>query len=65
MRGIKNLTMFSRKVSFSRDSRLDLSAPALSQDLSTPKTPGAFGNDGKFGVNGPTGRLHLFLPLFL
>ena len=56
MRGIKKLTMFSRKVSFVKGSKLDLRAPDLSQNLGTPLTPGTDGNDGKHGGHGPTGR---------
>lgn len=56
MRGIRKLTMFSRKLSFLKDSKLDLRAPALSQNLNTPPAPGTDGDDGKHGVDGPTGK---------
>ena len=54
MRGIKKLTMFSRKVSFLNESKLDLRAPSLSQNFPT-LAAGNNGGDGKFGVHGPTG----------
>ena len=56
LRGIKNLTIFSREVIFTEDSRLDLSAPDLDQDLDI-LPPGSDGDDGKHGVHGPTGEL--------
>ena len=56
LRGIKNLTIFSREVTFTEDSRLDLSAPDLDQDLNI-LPPGSDGDDGKHGVHGPTGEL--------
>ena len=56
LRGIKNLTIFSREVIFTEDSRLDLSAPDLDQDLNI-LPPGSDGDDGKHGVHGPTGEL--------
>ena len=56
LRGIKNLTIFSREVIFTEDSRLDLSAPDLVQDLNI-LPPGSDGDDGKHGVHGPTGEL--------
>ena len=56
LRGIKNLTIFSREVIFTEDSRLDLSSPDLDQDLNI-LPPGSDGDDGKHGVHGPTGEL--------
>ena len=56
LRGIKNLTIFSREVISTKDSRLDLSAPDLVQDLNI-LPPGSDGDDGKHGVHGPTGEL--------
>lgn len=56
MCGVRKLTMFSRKLSFLKDSKLDLRAPAMSQDLDTPPAPGTDGDDGKHGVDGPTGK---------
>ena len=56
LRGIKNLTIFSREVISTKDSRLDLSAPDLDQDLNI-LPPGSDGDDGKHGVHGPTGEL--------
>lgn len=56
MRGIRKLAMFSRKLSFLKGSKLDLRAPALSQNLNTPPVPGTDGQDGKHGVDGPTGK---------
>ncbi|CAH3128101.1 unnamed protein product [Pocillopora meandrina] len=53
LRGIKNLTIFSREVIFTEDSRLDLSSPDLDQDLNI-LPPGSDGDDGKHGVHGPT-----------
>ena len=57
MRGIHKLKMVSRKLTFTRESKLDLRAPDLIQDLATPLEPGKDGNDGKHGVNGATGKL--------
>ena len=56
LRGIKNLTIFSREVIFTEDSRLDLRAPDLHQHLNI-LPPGSDGDDGKHGVHGPTGEL--------
>ncbi|KAL9982967.1 hypothetical protein ACROYT_G005082 [Oculina patagonica] len=56
MRGIKKLTTYSRKVSFVKDSRLDVRAPSLSQDLPI-LPPGTDGDDGKHGVHGPTVKI--------
>ena len=72
LRGIKNLTIFSREVIFTEDSRLDLSAPDLDQDLNI-LPPGSDGDDGKHGVHGPTGELRgcrkfkatIFCPFFI
>ncbi|KAL9982962.1 hypothetical protein ACROYT_G005077 [Oculina patagonica] len=52
MRGIRKLTIYSRKVSFVKDSQLDLRAPDLSQSLPT-LPPSTDGNGGKHGVHGP------------
>ncbi len=60
MRGIKKLTTYSRKVSFVKDSRLDVRAPSLSQDLPI-LPPGTDGDDGKHGVHGPTGNYRVLL----
>lgn len=54
MHGIKKLTMYSRKVAFVEESRLDLSAPSMSQSFQTLE-PSTDGDDGKHGVDGPTG----------
>ena len=56
LRGIKRLTIFSRKMVFSKDSQLDLRAPKLVQNLNI-LSPGTDGDDGKHGVHGPTGEL--------
>ncbi len=56
MRGIKTLTMFSRKVSFLSGSRLDLRAPDLHQRFNA-QSAGDDGDDGKHGVPGPTGSV--------
>ena len=56
MRGIKKLTVFSRKLSFLRESRLDLRAPDLHQSFN-PQSAGDDGDDGKHGVHGPAGRV--------
>ncbi|KAL9982966.1 hypothetical protein ACROYT_G005081 [Oculina patagonica] len=53
MRGIRKLTLYSRKVSFVKESRLDVSAPSLLQNLPT-QSPGTDGDDGKHGLHGPT-----------
>ena len=55
MRGIKKLTMFSRKLSFLSGSKLDLRAPGLPRRIRS-RGPGADGHDGKSGVHGPVGR---------
>ena len=55
MRGIKKLTVYSRKVAFLNGSRLDLSAPNVSQRF-VNLAAGADGVNGKHGPNGPTGR---------
>ncbi|XP_078381057.1 uncharacterized protein LOC144663858 [Oculina patagonica] len=52
MRGIKKLTVFSRKVVSAADSRLDLSAPILKQKVRS-QTSGDDGYGGRFGVPGP------------
>ncbi|RMX38125.1 hypothetical protein pdam_00003073, partial [Pocillopora damicornis] len=51
MRGTKKLTMFSRKLSFLKGSKLDLRAPDLLQTFDKLE-PGADGKDGNHGVNG-------------
>ena len=53
---MKRLTIFSREVIFTKDSRLDLRAPDLKQNLNI-LSPGSDGDDGKHGVHGPTGEL--------
>ncbi|CAH3128096.1 unnamed protein product, partial [Pocillopora meandrina] len=53
LRGIKRLTILSRKVIFSKDSRLDLRAPNLVQNFNN-LSPGSDGDDGEHGVHGPT-----------
>ncbi|KAL9982791.1 hypothetical protein ACROYT_G004896 [Oculina patagonica] len=58
MHGIRKLTIYSRKVSFAKDSRLDLRAPDLSQSFPT-QSSGDDGHDGKHGVDGPIGWLAL------
>ena len=55
MRGIKKLTVFSRKVTSMQGSRLDLSAPVLTQSFQS-LPPSSDGADGRDGVPGPTGR---------
>lgn len=55
MRGIKKLTVFSRKVVSAADSRLDLSAPILKQEVRSQKS-GDDGYGGRFGVPGPKGK---------
>lgn len=52
LRGMKRLTIFSREVIFTKDSRLDLRAPDLEQNLNI-LSPGSDGDDGKHGVHGP------------
>lgn len=56
MRGMKKLNIFSRKIAFVKGSRLDLSAPNLSQKFSGNLPAGASGGNGKHGANGPIGR---------
>ncbi|XP_027053468.1 uncharacterized protein LOC113680633 [Pocillopora damicornis] len=51
MRGTKKLTMFSRKLSFVKGSRLDLRAPDRPQNFKNLE-PGADGKDGNHGANG-------------
>lgn len=55
MRGIKKLTVFSRKIVSAKNSELDLRAPNLKQ---TPKTqePGDDGEPGRNGAPGPIGK---------
>ena len=53
---MKRLTIFSREVIFTKDSRLDLRAPDLEQNLNI-LSPGSDGDDGKHGVHGPAGEL--------
>ena len=55
MRGTKKLTMFSRKLSFVKGSRLDLRAPDRPQNFKNLE-PGADGKDGNHGVNGTIGK---------
>ena len=55
MRGTKRLTMFSRRMSFMKGSRLDLRAPDLTQSFKA-LSAGNDGDDGKHGVHGPTGK---------
>ena len=54
MRGIKKLTVYSRKVVSGKDSKLDVRAPTLRQEFSdlAPGTPGV---RGESGVAGPKG----------
>ena len=54
MRGIKKLTVYSRKVVSGKDSKLDVRAPTLRQIFSdlAPGTPGV---RGESGVAGPKG----------
>lgn len=63
MRGIRKLTLYSRKVSFVKESRLDVSAPGLSQNLPT-LPPGTDGDDGKHGVHGPTGMVIFLFTIY-
>ncbi len=58
MRGIRKVAIYSRKVSFVKDSQLDLRAPDLSQRFLT-LLPSTDGHDGKHGVHGPIGRVIL------
>ena len=53
---MKRLTIVSREVIFTKDSRLDLRAPDLEQNLKI-LSPGSDGDDGKHGVHGPAGEL--------
>ncbi|XP_022788258.1 collagen alpha-1(I) chain-like [Stylophora pistillata] len=55
MRGIKKLTVYSRKVVSGKDSQLDVRAPTLSPpfDTSFPLAPGTPGVPGQSGVAGP------------
>ncbi len=55
MRGIKKLTVFSRKVVSAANSRLELSAPALMHTFKLQKA-GDDGDGGVFGVPGPIGK---------
>ena len=55
MRGTKKLTMFSRKLSFVKGSRLDLRAPDRPQNFKNLE-PGVDGKDGNHGVNGTIGK---------
>ena len=55
MTGIKKLTVFARKVVFTRGSLLDLPAPRLTQKFKT-LPPGGNGEDGKDGPDGADGR---------
>lgn len=55
MRGMKKLTVFSRRVVSAAESQLDLSAPALTQTFRT-QVFGDDGRDGKDGAAGPVGR---------
>ena len=55
MRGIKKLTVFSRRVVSAAESQLDLSAPTLTQTVKT-QVFGDDGRDGKDGAAGPVGR---------
>ena len=54
MRGIKKLTVYSRKIVSGKDSKLDVRAPTLRQVFSdlAPSTPGV---RGESGVAGPKG----------
>ena len=57
MRGIKKLTVYSRKVVSGKDSQLDVRAPTLSPqyDTSLSLAPGTPGVPGQNGVAGPKG----------
>ena len=55
MRGIRKLTMFSRKLVFTNGSQLDLRAPDLRQNFPTLSL-GEDGDDGKHGEDGPQGK---------
>lgn len=55
MRGISKLKMVTRKITFLKGSKLDVRAPTLNQDQTTPTTPGASGRDGLNGADGPSG----------
>ncbi|RMX47141.1 hypothetical protein pdam_00016212 [Pocillopora damicornis] len=57
MRGIKKLTVYSRKVVSGKDSQLDVRAPTLSPqyDTSLSLAPGTPGAPGQNGVAGPKG----------
>ncbi|XP_078383070.1 uncharacterized protein LOC144665665 [Oculina patagonica] len=56
MRGIKKLTMFSRKIVSGKNSQLDLRAPELKQTVKT-QAPGDDGQPGRNGAPGPTVEL--------
>ena len=58
MRGIKKLTVFSRKVVSKKNSQLDLRAPTLKQTFST-QSPGDNGQPGSNGAPGPIGIFKL------
>ena len=55
MRGIKKLTVFSRRVISKAASKLDLSAPTLTSTARSQQY-GDDGHGGKQGVPGPEGR---------
>ena len=54
MRGMKTLTIYSREITFLKESKLDLAAPDLTQSSQILFT-GSDGHDGKHGVHGTTG----------
>ena len=56
MRGIKKLTVYSRKVVSEKDSQLDVRAPTLRQEFES-LAPGAPGVPGLNGVPGPKGTV--------
>ena len=54
MYGLKRMTVFSRKVSFLKGSRLDLRSPAFVQKYNV-LPPGSDGDSAKHGVHGANG----------
>ncbi|XP_078357256.1 uncharacterized protein LOC144642139 [Oculina patagonica] len=58
IKGIKKLTILSRRVVFVKGSQLDLSAPNLSQRFAGNLPAGANGGNGKQGANGPTVEIY-------
>ena len=64
MRGIKKLTVFSRRVVSAAETQWDLSAPTLTQTFRT-QIFGDDGQGGKDGAVGPVGRAFRALVMLL